>query len=261
MSQTPTPLPHDTNAQTQRPRVSILMLTHNAPDYVELSIRSVQRTQDVDWELVVVDNASESPTVELVTRLKAEGLIHVLKLLDYNSFFAEGNNIAAGLARPDATHYLLLNSDIEVRRSDWLANLLALHTGGLTGYGVAENPLRLDGYSLLIDAELYKSEPLDEGHQWFWAVTKQQASLMREGAAARGYRHHERWLHHFGGKSGDAFTSALGREVSRSTVTGWFGGTAPRIIHTWDPRQVDWKTTLTPRQAARRLKTRFARDY
>lgn len=77
------------------PKVSILMLTHDAPRYVKTSIRSVMRkTRNVDFELVVVDNASREPTRRLVRRLSAKRLMHQLRLLDYNSLFAEGNNIA-----------------------------------------------------------------------------------------------------------------------------------------------------------------------
>ena len=108
--------------------VSILMLTHNAPAYVENSIRTVARyTDGVAYELVVLDNASDEPTRSLLTALAAEGLIDKLRLLDRNSLFAEGNNLAAEMAASEASHFLLLNSDIEVRSADWLRHLLDVH--------------------------------------------------------------------------------------------------------------------------------------
>src|SRR5271163_317880 len=80
------------NYQRQHPmpreKVSILMLTHNAPRYVERSIRTlVRHTRNVDYELVVVDNASEAPTKSVLNHLHKEGLIQHLTLLEYNSFF------------------------------------------------------------------------------------------------------------------------------------------------------------------------------
>ena len=211
--------------------VSILMLTYNAPEYIEMAVRSVaERTTGVDYELVVVDNASEQPARELVTRLHDEGLIHKLKLMDYNSLFAEGNNVAASIASDAATHYLLLNSDVEVRSEGWLSHLLSAHERGVTSYGVALDPLRVDGYSLLIDADLYRETPLDEGHQWWWSVTKQQAVLLNAGHAVRGFAEHERWLHHFGGKSGSAFKNAKGMDVSREEVSEWFGEHRATVI-------------------------------
>ena len=175
--------------------ISILMLTHNAPEYVEISIRSVAKhTSNIHYELIVLDNASRLPTQKLVKQLKEEGLIHKLVQLDRNSLFAEGNNLAASEAAPEATHYLLLNSDIQVRSGDWLQRLLDVHHRGITAYGVAQDPDRVDGYCLLIDADVYKSHKLDEGHQWWWAVTKMQASVLNAGFHVQGYAEHAEHL-------------------------------------------------------------------
>jgi glycosyltransferase involved in cell wall biosynthesis len=223
-------------------KTSILMLTHNAPEYVELSIRSIrEHTKDVSYELVVVDNASGGETVSLVTNLHEEGLIDKLKLLDYNSLFAEGNNIAAKLASSDSSYFLLLNSDIEVKSPDWLSHLLAVHKRGMTSYGLVGNPrgsgndsnqlpLRVDGFCLLIDRDLYEKAPLDEAHQWWYAVTKQQARLLQDGWNIQGYASHGQWLHHFGGKSGTAFKTARGMNVSQEEVCAWFNGKSARIL-------------------------------
>lgn len=244
--------------------VSILMLTHNAPEYVEISVRTVaQHTRGVPYELVVLDNASEAETRDLVVRLKEEGLIHKLRLLDRNSLFAEGNNLAAAEAAPQATHYLLLNSDIEVKSDDWLRHLLDIHQRGITAYGVAPDPDRVDGYCLLMDADLYQRFKLDEGHQWWWAVTKMQAMVLNAGFPVRGYAEHARYLHHFGGKSGSGFKNAKGMNVSREEVLGWFNGKAPEVID----RQRDgslpgkWAPARRPsllRRAAGKLKRLLA---
>jgi glycosyltransferase involved in cell wall biosynthesis len=227
--------------ETTSKRISILMLTHNAPEYVELSIHSVrEHTEGVSYELIVLDNASGNETVSLVKSLHKEGLIDKLKLLDYNSLFAEGNNIAAKLASAESSYFLLLNSDIEVKNPDWLSHLLAVHKRGMTSYGIAGNPwgsfgnnlsappLRVDGFCLLIDRDLYEKMPLDEGHQWWYAVTKQQAKFLQDGWNVQGYESHEQWLHHFGGKSGTAFKTARGMNVSREEVSAWFNGKSAR---------------------------------
>lgn len=216
-------------------KVSILMLTHNAPEYVEIAIRSVnQLTTGVEYELVVVDNASQNATRELLERLRSEGLIDTLFMSESNTLFAGGNNIAADLASVDATHFVLLNSDVEVRDELWLRRLLDRHEEGATAYGVALEPLRIDGYCLLIDADLYRRYPLDEGHQWWWSVTKQQALLLKNGYRVAGFGQHENYLHHFGGKSGNAFASAKGMDVSRREVYRWFGSRKPDILDRMD---------------------------
>lgn len=205
--------------------VSILILTHNAPEYVVKTIESVAKyTRGVQYEVVVVDNASEETTRTVVQDLYARNLIHKLKLLEYNSLFAKGNNIAAGMASEEATHFLLLNSDIEVKSPDWLSNLLSTHRKGISSYGIIDAlPLRVDGYCLLIDAKLYRKYQLDENFQWWWGVTKIQAQLLRDGYSVRGYEKHNRYLIHFGGKSGTAFVGAAGMDVSQLEVLSWFG--------------------------------------
>jgi glycosyltransferase involved in cell wall biosynthesis len=212
------------------PFVSILMLVHNAPRFAELAIRGVHERTPQRHELVVLDNASDAVTENLLRRLARDGFIDKLVRLDYNSFFAEGNNRAAAVADPEATHYLLLNSDVDIRSNQWLGRLLAVHRRGMTGYGVAPDPLRVDGYCLLIDADVYRSHPLDEEHQWFWSVTKMQAAALREGLSVQGYAKHEAFLHHFGGRSGSGFKDARGMHVPRSEVERWFDGHVPQVL-------------------------------
>jgi O-antigen/teichoic acid export membrane protein len=231
------PMNLDQSMETERQqlapleKVSILMLTHNAPRYVELSIRSLVRcTRDVSYELVVVDNASEQPTKDLLKRLRKEGLIHNLTFLSYNSFFAEGNNIAAWKAADNSTHLLLLNSDVEIKAPNWLSHLLAVHKPGITAYGVVQNPLRVDGYCLLVDAALYRETLYDEAHQFFWANTKFQAALLAQGYSVQGYAEHERYLHHFGGKSGNDFKTAKGLSLSQEKLAEWFQGRTIRVL-------------------------------
>ncbi|GAA1469465.1 hypothetical protein GCM10017607_22940 [Microbacterium thalassium] len=207
------------------------MLTYNAPEFVEIAVRTVRdRTCDVNFELVVVDNASEEPTRGLLHRLDDEGLIDTLHFSPTNTLFAGGNNLAATLAAPDATHFLLLNSDVEIRDDAWLSNLLSHHSRGASSYGMVPDPLRVDGYCYLIDADLYRSAPLDEEHQWFWAITKQQAGLLSADLSVRGYFEHERYVHHFGGRSGTGFTGAKGLSVDRLELDRWFGGRSPIVI-------------------------------
>ena len=200
---------------TTIPKISILILTFNAIGYVYKTLDSLQRlTPDIDYEVIVVDNNSRLELKLSLPLMLKRGWIDKLCLLNYNSLFAEGNNVASRLARPDATHFLLLNSDIEIRDPNWLKVLLNSHEEGITSYGVVpSNPIaRVDGYCFLIDKPLYQKHLLDESHQWWWAITKLQA------------------LHHFGGKSGKGFKKAKGMDINPDEVIGWFNNKSIEIV-------------------------------
>lgn len=211
---------------TQASKVSIIMLTHNAPSYIRLAVNSLAaHTKDTDYELIVVDNGSRLATRLLLRQLRRQGKIHKLQLNRENLLFSRGNNQGSRLSAPEATHYLLLNSDVEIRGDRWLSALLALcPAGGISAYGVVrDEPVRADGYCILFDRALYDRYGLDERYEWFWSVTKIQAQTLCEGGGVVAVAEHESMLHHFGGKSGKAFRHAAGMSEDHAAIRGWFG--------------------------------------
>jgi hypothetical protein len=62
---------------------------------------------------------------------------------------------------------------------------------------------------------------------WWFAITKLQALILSEGYAVKGHEEHERYLHHFGGGSGDAYKDARGMDVSQEEIYSWFNGRFP----------------------------------
>lgn len=214
-------------------KVSILMLTHNAPSYVRLTIESLHKhTKNVDYELCVIDNASRRPTRLLLKLLFRRKMIHKIVFSSYNTLFAAGNNILASVADKNADYFLLLNSDIEIKDDKWLSSLLKIHKKGVTSYGVVEEePYRVDGYCYLIDADLYRKHLLDEHNfQWFWAITKQQAQVLTDGNNVQGFKEHEKYIHHFGGKSGGDFKGAEGMNTPTEVSKKWFKGKKPEFL-------------------------------
>lgn len=209
-------------------KVSILILTHNAPRYVWLTLKSLRMTTGVDYEVICVDNNSKWLTRCILVLCHKWGWIDKLCLLNYNSLFAGGNNIAARLAAKDSKYFLLLNSDVQVMRPDWLGKLLAEHKPGASSYGVVPGipsvPIpRLDGFCFLVDRDLYDKFGLDESRfQWNWAVTYLQANLLACGKVVRGFAEHGEFLLHFGGKSGAGFSGAKGLDTQVKEVHSWF---------------------------------------
>lgn len=210
--------------------ISIMMVTYNAPRYVARALWTVRRrTRDVDHEVVVVDNDSRWPTRLIVTLARWTGLANRVALLDRNTLFAEGCNIAAAMSPRDSDHVLLLNSDTVVVDDRWLAHLLSLHRPGATAYGFIEDgPVpRADGYCLLVDRDLFLEIGMDEGFAWWWSATRLQAELLRRGHSVQGVADHDRYLVHIGGRSGKAWKGARGMQTSAEEVRSWFGDRLP----------------------------------
>lgn len=209
------------------------MLTHNAPKYVELTIKTLRKyTKNIDYELVVLDNASKLRTRLVLQKLYRTGYVDKLVFSTYNTLFAAGNNILASVADKESDYFLLLNSDIEIKSNNWLKKLLEIHEPGITTYGVVDSePYRVDGYCYLIDASLYRKYPLAEQRfQWFWAITKQQAQVLSAGYNVQGIKYHEDYLHHFGGKSGNDFMGAEGIDTPMDVSIKWFKGKKPKFL-------------------------------
>lgn len=219
-------------------KISILMLTYNAANYVLQSILSLKKcTADVEYELVVVDNNSKWLTKTVLRRLLKAGYIDKLYLNGRNDLFAGGNNLAAGMADADSEYFLLLNSDVKIKDKHWLVNLMNIHpsNGGISAYGaVLSEPKRADGYCLLIDKELYLKYKLDENFQWWWSVTKLEGEVLKENKEVVAVIEHESQIHHYGGKSGKGYKDAKGMNIEIEEVKAWFAHGAVRFIQKMD---------------------------
>ena len=215
-------------------KVSILMLTYNAPRYVKKSIVSLKKlTSNQNYELIVVDNDSKHPTVRTLYKLKSRGLVDKLYYNSNNDLFAKGNNIAARLASEDSDYYLLLNSDVEIKSPNWLDKLIELmpEEGGIASFGAVQSaPKRADGYCMMINADLYNKYKLDEYFQRWWGVTKLESQVLKEGKKVIAVDDHEEYIHHFGGKSGKGFSDATGMDVDMDEVKKWFEDGDVQII-------------------------------
>lgn len=209
-----------------QPKVSILMLTYNAPKYVFNSILSLRKTQtDIPYELIVLDNHSNQTTRQLLRVLHKLGWIDQLYLNSQNDLFARGNNLASQLASPDTTHYLLLNSDIKVTDPKWLDRLIqecSPQTAVVSYAAVKNAPVRADGYCFLIRKELYDRYQLDEDFAWWWSITKLQSQLLKEGWKITAFDQHDSQLIHYGGASTKGAVQAKGMDIDIKEVIQWF---------------------------------------
>lgn len=208
-------------------KISILMLTYNAPKYVYETISTLRKVTDtsIPYELIVVDNNSHCITKFVDKILYKRHFIDKIKYNNVNQLFAGGNNTASLLAADDSTHYLLLNSDVRIKDPHWLDNLVRIYpkNGGASAYGYVDfEPKRADGYCLLIDRGLYDKYKLDEDYAWWWSVTKLEGQLLADGYEIVAVKNHENQIHHYGGKSGKGFKNAKGMNVDMHVVQEWF---------------------------------------
>ncbi len=105
-------------------QVSIIILNCNYPHNIKRLLPTLKKTSGVNYEIVVVDNGSTPDVVSLLKEYQASGFIDNLVLESENHYFSEGNNIGVCNSNPDSEFVLLLNSDTEILRDDWLARML-----------------------------------------------------------------------------------------------------------------------------------------
>lgn len=217
--------------------ITIVVLTHNAYEYVKLCIESLKNTLDVEYNVVVVDNASDKDTKNFLHESMISKKIDVLCNLESNRLFSKGNNVGVRIAPEESNYILLLNSDVEILDPLWLKKLLDVHKEGITTYGSCGVnkklgiPKRGDGYCFLIDRHLYETYWLDESFPWFWSITKLQGQVLSEGYSVQAISDHKNIIKHYGGSSGDAFkTSQEKASLGSSEAKAWFGENEVVII-------------------------------
>ncbi len=109
------------NAGKDTPLVSIVMLTCNALEFTRKCVRSIQAHTHIPYEIVFVDNNSESDTRDYLQELVASHEHYRLIQNDENRGFAAGNN--QGAAEATGEYVLFLNNDVLVS-GDWLDQMV-----------------------------------------------------------------------------------------------------------------------------------------
>lgn len=101
--------------------VSILVLTRDGLDHLKVLIPALyEHTQDVNYELIVVDNDSSDGSIDYLENCGYDHKLRIIKN-SVNETFSKANNRAAEQAK--GKYILLLNNDIEPMQG-WLHYLL-----------------------------------------------------------------------------------------------------------------------------------------
>ncbi len=105
------------------PKVSIIIPTHNGHDLLKTCLDSLRsRTEYPDYEIMVVDHASDDPVAQAYFReIEAEGVSVLSFEGEFN--FSAINNYAARHARGSILAFL--NNDLEAIEGDWLREMVS----------------------------------------------------------------------------------------------------------------------------------------
>ncbi|MCC8359555.1 glycosyltransferase family 2 protein [Salinimicrobium sediminilitoris] len=90
----------------QKPMVSVIMPAYNAAAFIAESIRSVQQQSHLEWELLVIDDASKDGTSEVVEALKEKDDRIKLHILPTNQGAGFARNIGIKAATGDFISFL-----------------------------------------------------------------------------------------------------------------------------------------------------------
>lgn len=156
-------------------KVSIIIVTYNALDYVSKCVESVLANTDPKHEIIIVDNHSEKPTIDYLKSLQTYPNIKLI-LNSENRLWSPGNNQGLRASAENAKFCLLLNSDVEVFKPNWLQELQApMHkysNVAITGTQFNFLPIRptygaIDGCCFLIKKTLMNDIGyLNENYPW-----------------------------------------------------------------------------------------------
>ena len=104
------------------PKISIIVLSYNNLPYTRLCLESIiENTSYPNFEIIVVDNASEKSTVKYLKSLKASLENFILILNNENLGFSKANN--QGFAISEGEYIVFLNNDTIVTPG-WVHGLL-----------------------------------------------------------------------------------------------------------------------------------------
>lgn len=158
------------------PLVSIVIVTYNAPHHVRKCLADVRARTAVPFEFVIVDNASEAETRDFLRAQEGEPDVRLI-LNDDNRLWSAGCNQGIQATDPRSQYLLLLNSDVEVLRDDWLDVMIRLMESeprvGIVGpvhRRVEIGPLYgfIDGQCMLFRRAVLDQVGLLDEKRWPW---------------------------------------------------------------------------------------------
>lgn len=232
--------------EAMTPLVSIVILSYFHPEITDICLRTLQITDGVEYEVVVVDNGSDTETVDALRRHKEAGRIDTLVLERTNHLFSKGNNIGVSYTNPESKYILLLNSDVAFTRTDWLEKQIAWMEGralhrpsvwnlhptvprdipldvvsiGWSHDANVEGRARPEGWCCLYRREVWRD--MSEDFLWLYGLDEQITLMARDGAKVGVLSQYSTYLTHLEGGSSDGPKSFP--DTRAPDLAGWYSG-------------------------------------
>lgn len=231
------------------PTVSIVILNYQHPEIINICLRSLEMTDGVEYETIVVDNGSDPHVVDALRQHKAEGRITTLVESPINTWFSEGNNIGFRNSNPNSEYVLLLNSDVGIVAPNWLTKMLDwmngtidykpsvwdLHTvtpspgpKDIISFGWSFDPqvipssCRPEGWCCMFRRNVFQEMSPD--FPFYYGFEEMIGNVVRAGARCGVLWHYQPYLvHREGGSEGSKIAHQI---VNTRTpdIPGWFNG-------------------------------------
>ncbi|MBR2344691.1 MAG: glycosyltransferase family 2 protein [Lentisphaeria bacterium] len=125
---------------------SIIILNYNSSTDCRKCIADLQRQRGIDFNIIVVDNASRPDDVAVLQDICAENSVILIKNT-HNKGYSAGNNIGLRYAAESGTEFaLIVNPDMEFPNPDYLITLRKKFDDDNDIVVVASDILHHDGY-------------------------------------------------------------------------------------------------------------------
>jgi glycosyltransferase involved in cell wall biosynthesis len=108
-------------------RIDLVMTTYNRIDFTKKSIQYIKERTTTPYRLIVVDNNSNDGSQEILYKLKQDGTIHHLILLEENYGIHMAKNYGLALVRSER-YYIDTDNDLLCAKlqPDWISSLISL---------------------------------------------------------------------------------------------------------------------------------------
>ena len=127
------------------PKVSVVIPNYNGEKYLRGCIESLRKQDDLEFETIIIDNASQDSDYKWVTEYKDI----IFKQLDKNYGFSPAVN--EGIRMSKGEYVLLLNNDTVVEK-DFIRQMVKVIEKDTSIFGVSSKMIAYDNHEIMDDA-------------------------------------------------------------------------------------------------------------